>query len=311
MLQYINKGLRIITVTLIAALMPQLVLSSPPPFYQEQRMIEEIARDVTTPQRKAKVVAELTAIVEDKANDIHLRQFAAEKLGELGAIEAKDMLKGLAESLEWTDATRYLKGAVTLAYWQIRVAEEPNEMAQEELLIKLVRGGPPPQTGGTVPWWAVDELANRGVKRALPDMIKRIKVQRDGDDKYSQEIIWLCETKIRLLSTSKTRQDALIEALLAVEDTTWDLRLKSWAIKELGKLRTQESQGILIAYALQLQEKYYDQNGKRIFPKDDRLGSNASVFYNDIIKILKHTRMTDSDIKATGLEPGKFFIITF
>lgn len=309
MLHYINKDLRIITLSLIMALTPQLLLSSPPPFYQQKQMIEEIAKDVATREKKAKVIEELTAIVKDMGNDIHLRQFAAEKLGALGAIEAKDVLKGLAESLALSDGTRYLKGAITLAYWQIRVAEEPNEMAQEELLIKLVRGGPAPQAGSTVPWWAVDQLANRGVKRALPDMIKRIKLQRGGDDKYSQEIIWLCETKIRLLSASKSREDALIEALLAVEDTTWDMRLKSWAIKELGKLRTQESRAILIAYALQLQEKYYDQNGKRIFPKDDRLGSHASMFYYTIIKILEKSGMSDSDIKATGLEPSKFFII--
>jgi len=298
-----------ITVTLIMALTPQLVLSSPPPFYQQKQMIEEIERDVRTPVKKAKVVGELIDIVKDKANDVHLRQFAAEKLGDIGAIEAKDMLKGLAESLASTDATRYFKGAVTLAYWQIRVAEEPNEMAQEELLIKLVRGGPAPQAGSTVPWWAVDELANRGIKRALPDMIKRIKLQRGGDDEYAKTIIWLCETKIRLLSTSKSREDALIEALLAVEDTTWELRLKSWAIKELGKLGTQESRAILIAYALRLQQKYYDENGKRIFPKDDRLASHASVFYDTILKILKYSSMRDYDIKSTGLQPDKFFII--
>ena len=304
-----NNSLRMITVTLIMALTPQLVLSSPPPFYQQKQMIEEIERDVRTPVKKAKVVGELIDIVKDKANDVHLRQFAAEKLGDIGAIEAKDMLKGLAESLASTDATRYFKGAVTLAYWQIRVAEEPNEMAQEELLIKLVRGGPAPQAGSTVPWWAVDELANRGIKRALPDMIKRIKLQRGGDDEYAKTIIWLCETKIRLLSTSKSREDALIEALLAVEDTTWELRLKSWAIKELGKLGTQESRAILIAYALRLQQKYYDENGKWIFPKDDRLASHASVFYDTILKILKYSSMRDYDIKSTGLQPDKFFII--
>lgn len=276
----------------------------------EYQIVEKITKDIDTNEKRTAAIAELSGIVKDSGQNMMLREFAATKLGELRAIEAKDMLKGLAESLEWTDATRYLKGAVTLAYWQIRVVEEPNEVAQEELLIKLVRGGPPPHAGGAVPWWAVDELANRGVKRALPDMIKRIKLQRGGDDKYAQEIIWLCETKIRLLSTSKSREDALIEALLAAKDPTWDLRLKSWAIKELGKLKTQQSRAILIAYAIQLQEKYYDQNGRRIGQDEDRLASYAPMFYNIIIKILKETGMTDSAIEATGLRPGKLFIIS-
>lgn len=308
MLPTTNNGLRMITVTLMTALMPQLVVSSPPPFYHQQQMIEEIAKDISTAEKKAKVVGELTAIVKDHTGDVHLREFAAEKLGELGAIEAKDMLKGLAESLEWTDATRQLKRASTLAYWQTRVAEEPNAVTQEELLITLVKGGPPPHAD-VVPSWAVDELANRGVQRALPDIIKRIRSIFSGND--AETWIWLCRTKIRLLSTSKTREDALIEALLAVEDTTWELRLKSWAIKELGKLKTPESRAILIAYALELQKKYYDENGRRIGEDEDRLASYAPMFYNIIIRILRDKGMTDSDIRATGLQPGKLFIIPF
>ena len=124
-------------------LIPHVVTASVPPFYQQRKIVEEIAKDTRSSEKKAKVVAELMGIVQEH-EDVHLRQFAAEKLGELGAVEAKDMLKALAENLEWTDSTRYLKGAVILAYWQIRVAEEPTKEAQEELLIKRLRGGPPP-----------------------------------------------------------------------------------------------------------------------------------------------------------------------
>ena len=161
-----NKA-NLIGITVLSAMLglaSQLVTAVPPPSYEQQRTIQEVARDTSTPEQRAKVVAELIQIVQAKGKDVHLRQFAAEKLGELQAVESKDMLKNLAESLEWTDSTRELKRATILAYWKIRVAEEPNEPAQEELLIKLVRGGPPPNASAVLKW-AADELANRGVKK--------------------------------------------------------------------------------------------------------------------------------------------------
>lgn len=296
--------IRIIILSAMLGLLPQLVMGTPPPFYQEYNMIEEIAKDTSTPEKKAKVVAELIGIVKDKGKDIHLRQFAAAKLGELGAVEAKDMLKALAESLKWNDSTRYLKGAVTLAYWKIKVAEEPNEPAQERLLIKLLRGGPPPYAG-VVASWAVDELANRGVEKALPAIIKSIRHMNPTE--RGEEHIRLCKTKIELLNTSASRHEALTKALL-MEDPTQYQRLRSWAIKELGKLKTEESRTILMYYALELQNKCYDKDDKWIGQKGDRLAAYAGEFYHTIIKILKKTGITDAEIKATGLRPDKFFI---
>ena len=171
-----KKQVEVFIISLIIMLIPHAVTASPPPFYQQRKIVEEIAKDTSTSEKKAKVVAELMDIVH-KEKDVHLRQFAAEKLGELGAIEAKDMLKTLAENLEWTDSTRYLKGAVVLAYWQIRVAEEPTKEAQEELLIKRLRGGPPPNAS-VVTSWAADELANRGVKKSSTRDNKVDKAQK-------------------------------------------------------------------------------------------------------------------------------------
>lgn len=299
-----KKQVKAFIISSIMVLLQHIATASPPPFYQQREIVEKIAKDTSTPEKKAKVVAELMGIVH-KEKDVHLRQFAAEKLGELEAVEAKDMLKTLAEKLEWTDSTRYLKGAIILAYWQIRVAEEPTKEAQEELLIKLVRGSPPPNAD-VVPSWAVDELSNRGVQRALPDIIRRIRIQYSGQ--YGEEQIRLCKIKIHLLCTSPTRHDALTQALVMVDKTQYQ-RLKTWAIKELGKLRTDESRWTLINYALELQNKYYDENQKWIGRKWDSEASNAHEFYHTIIKILKKADMTDAEIKATGLRPDKFFIV--
>ena len=122
-----------------------------------------------------------------------------------------------------------------------------------------------------------------------------------------EEHIRLCKTKIELLSTSKSRLEALTKAL-ATKDFTRYQRLKRWAVKELGKLKTQESRLILIGYALELQSKYYDENGKWIGQKGDRLVVYAGEFYHSIIKILENSGMTVAEVKATGLRPDKFFI---
>ena len=146
---------------------PELTLGGRIPEYEA---IEKITRDIATEQKRSAAIDELSAIVKDSTQNAMLRRFAAEKLGSLQAVKAKSMLKDLAEILEWTDSTRQLKRATSLAYWQIRVAEEPNEPLQEELLIKLLKGGPPPHAD-VVQSWSIDELANRGVKRALPDIV--------------------------------------------------------------------------------------------------------------------------------------------
>ena len=87
-----NNAIRIVITSLLIGLVPQIVKGTPRPFFEQYKMIQEIATDTSTPSRKAKVVAELMGIVQ-KEQDVHLRQFAAEKLGELEAVEAKDMLK--------------------------------------------------------------------------------------------------------------------------------------------------------------------------------------------------------------------------
>ena len=301
-----KKQVEVFIISLIIMLIPHVVTASVPPFYQQRKIVEEIAKDTRSSEKKAKIVAELMGIVQEH-EDVHLRQFAAEKLGELEAVEAKDMLKTLAENLEWTDSTRQLKRAVTLVYWQIRVVEESTKEAQEALLIKLLWGkNHSPPHADVVPSWAVDELANRGVKKALPEIINSIRFRNPTED--GEERIRLCKIKIQLLCTSPTRYDALTKALVMVDKTQYR-RLKTWAIKELGKLKTDESRWTLINYALELQNKYYDDNRKWIGRRGDPEATKAYQFYRTIIKILKKADMTDAEIKATGLRPDKFFIV--
>jgi hypothetical protein len=308
MLNKTKNAIEIVMLGLIIGLTPEIVMGSAPPFYEQHKLVQEIAKDTSTPEKKAKVVVELSDIVEDKTGEIHLRQFAAEKLGEIQAIEAKDMLKTLAEELDWSDENRQLKRVTTLAYWKIRVAVEPNAPTQQAMLTKLLFGetSPPPHAD-VVPSWAADELANRGVKEALPLITKSIKSRLTGE--RADLRIWLCQTKIELLTTNASRYDALATALVTMDDRTPYGTLKKWAIEELGKEKEpDDGRWVLLAYALDLQKKCYDGNGKWKLSRTDPLARNATDFYKTIIKILKDSGMSDMTIKAMGLRQDKYFI---
>jgi len=299
-----RSGIQIMVMSLITGLLPHIVMGTPRPFSQQYKFIQEIASDTSTPARKAQVVTKLMGIVQTE-QDVHLRQFAADKLGELGAVEAKNMLKAFVETLEWNDSTRQLKWTTFHAYWQIKVAEQSSEEDQAQLLMQALHEKFDGLIASNVQMWAANELANRGVEKALPEIIKSIRYRNPTE--RGEEQIQLCTTKIKLLTTNTSRQEALTEALV-MEDSTQYQQLKGWAVKELGKLNTQESRYILVNYALDLQNRCYDNNGNWTVSKDDRIGAYAGEFYYDIIKILKKADMTDEEIQATGLRPDKFFI---
>lgn len=152
--------------------------------------------------------------------------------------------------------------------------------------------------------WAIDELANRGIRKALPEMVEQIR-SHYGDCKYADEMIWLCTTKLNLLSSTKNRSEALGRAL-AMDDPTQDRWLKRWAIKELGSLATQESQGTLIGYALELQNKYQDKSGEWKGSSEDVSVLYAATFHDMIIDILESNHMTETEIEQAGLRMNKF-----
>ena len=177
----------------------------------EYETVEEITRHIETNEEREAAVTRLLSIIGDVNENMMLREYAAAKLGDLGAVEAKAVLEDLAKTLEWTDSTRYLKWVCELSSWKIRVVEEPNEVKQVELLKRGLRTRLDGIIAGNVQHWAADELAGRGAKETLPDIIKSIRYRNPGE--RGEKRIWLCKTKIELLSTSKSREEGLIKAL--------------------------------------------------------------------------------------------------
>ncbi len=272
--------------------------------YSYWKLVQDIARDTSTPEKRAQATMILLRIARSDAVHIRLREFAVQKLGELGDIAAAEPLKVLAEQLTWSDATMSLKGYATLAYWQIMVANEKTAQAQEDLLIKLLwsKDHPGPYASGLV-WWAADELANRGVERALPEIEKAILHLTSTD--RGQRFIKLCSAKIELLNRSASRHEALKKALGSTDPLIGqDLRL--WAIEELGKLGDAEAIGILVNYALELQTAYYDE-AYRLKKQLDIAYVEAGTCYNMIIGVLRNQGMSDAEIEATGLRPYRCF----
>jgi hypothetical protein len=282
----------------------QVMVARPRPHYGQYVRIQQIAAEVSTPESKAKAVMDLMSIVKDERSDVHLRQFAVEKLGDLGATEASRMLKALAEGLTWADATRQLKWAAFLAHWRITVAEQTTRLQQEILLTEALHARLQGIIASNVQIWAANELANRGAKDALPEIIKSTKFRDSGP--RGEEFILLCKTKIELLNAGSSRVEALVRAL-AIGDFTERQQLKRWAIDELATVGTEESLSALVGYAITLQGKYYDHTGKRITSEDERFRGYASGFYRRIIDILRNSGMSGAAITQTGLRPDKFF----
>jgi len=282
----------------------QVAIGRPMPHYAYYKAIREIAKDTNTPQKRSGAISELTRIARSDADNIHLRQFAVEKLGEVGATEAREHLKALAESLDWSDTTRQLKWAAFLAYWRINVADQTGEREQETVLTKALHETLQGIIATNVQVWAANELANRGAKDALPEIIK--STQFRDPTKRGEEFIQLCRTKIELLTTSPNRINALTRAI-AVNDFTERQQLRRWAIDELAKLDTPDSRSVLIAHALTLQNRYYDAHGKRLQPPPDRFRGYAGEFYRRIIDALKESGMSPSAISQAGLQPDRFF----
>jgi len=287
----------IVAVSLIMLLMPQTVMAMKV-FNPDRETIREITKGINTPEKKLTAVGKLISIVKDEKGGIRLRRLAAEKLGQLRAVEAEETLKTLVDNFEWGISKEQsdLNRVIHLSYWQIKVSREPDIELQNNMLIELV---------GVIPFWPIDELSNRGVKKALPKIIEGINSGLSG--RRAELRIKLCTTKIELLTNNFTRHEALYKALKMEDTDDQYQRLKKWATEELGKLDSDESRKILISFAKELENKYIDSRGNRIKVKGDYLRLRDGSMYRYIIKILKCYGFSDDKIKDHGLNPKKNF----
>jgi hypothetical protein len=152
--------------------------------------------------------------------------------------------------------------------------------------------------------WAADELANRGAKETLPQIVEAVRKVYSGQ--RGEEYVRLCQAKIDLLNGYPSRLDALSRALV-MADSTHEQRIRRWAIGELGKLDSPSSRSVLIGYALGLQDAFYDTDGRQINETAELPFNRAGTLYRAMIQILGDQGMTSEEVKQTGLRPEKLF----
>jgi len=97
---------------------------------------------------------------------------------------------------------------------------------------------------------------------------------------------------------------------LASPETDTQHKIKMWAITELARLRTQEGVNSLVSYAVELQERYYDEKETRKPAKDDPFSRRARDIYNEITAILTAKGIDRSAMNRMGLYPETFFRAT-
>ena len=302
------KHNRISTVFLVSLMLggptASCLLARPAPHAKQRAIVKAIVYSIGEAEEREEAVQKLMSIVQDSAHDTWLRVFAAEELGQLGAAEAQGVLVTVAEQLKWTDGERRLRSAVHLASCQIRVAIEPNRGKQ----IQILREALSDRFDGLIAWpvqiWAGAELANMGVAEAMPEVIASIR--RREPPNRAEKLVELHQTKVKLLSAYASRMNALAYALAAPQ-TDAQPEIKTWAIGELAKLRTEESVSLLATYALELQNRYYDTEVRRKRPEDDPLSPNAGRIYREVVLALRSSGIGEMAMKRAGVDPKGYF----
>jgi len=159
----------------VAGFSVRALATKPLPFAKQRATVRALVYGANTPSQRGEAIRELMRIVGDQRQDRWLRTFAAEGLGELGAVEAESLLRELANRLRWTEADTRLKSAAHLGEWQVRVAKETRTAKKIQLLEKAGTD----RFDGLIEWrvqdWAGSELANMGIGEAMPEIIDSIK----------------------------------------------------------------------------------------------------------------------------------------
>jgi len=287
--------------------------------------IKALERQILSPSDNANGTAQLIRVLQDALTDRKLTYFAIETAGRLKLKEAEPALSAL--NLEWgamfdprkemPDGLGGLYSATCLALWQIHISSLADADSQEQELLTVLnsKGGEVPVAGlprvlGRVDLWAAEELANRGAARAL-DAMRRMAHKRwgVGHPQRYQEFVGLCEKKIELLSQAPDRFIALAGALTVTNDGFDGYPLKSWAVEELGALKSEEARQALVSYGLALQRA--SENGFEAEAEDkDEARFEASYVYPKIIEMLQmYYGMSGAQVRTTGLRPDAYFMM--
>lgn len=234
--------LRALCLLVLPALVcPTVRAETAPPFEEQRIKIERIWEDAITPEAKDRAASELLRIVINKKADIHLREFAARKLGEVGDANSMETLSELGSSIDWSDDyRRQLKKESILAYHKIRYSNQPTtEAAVKSLIDSLVNP--------VADEWAIEQLVLRGEEGAIPQIIERINCARSGEE--AKQAIQLLKAKFKVMNDPEGAAAALEEVIKSFHSSLKSLspenqtRLKDWALDTKERLMKKAREG--------------------------------------------------------------------
>jgi hypothetical protein len=159
------------------------------------------------------------------------------------------------------------------AYWKATLGKESDSFRQICILLEAVKGRSLPSASRTVQGWAADQLCDRGIAAAWPDIVRV-----HGSDLVK---IRLCEEKFKLLEASCGDLTLAMAEALKKEDPFGQPGLHQWALQGLQSAKTEEADAILLEYLLRL-------NGVDWY-------ASRSVAY-----FLKQNGWTDEDLLEKG-----------
>jgi hypothetical protein len=168
-------------------------------------------------------------------SDPYVRAHALWNIGETGLPEALEFLAGLTPTDFRVDASGGLwaDSRVALSNALLRQIAEPQ--MQIDFLVHTMK------TSIAAPW-AADELCNRGISAALPDVRKFMRTFRSGQ--AGDDDVKFCESRMQVVARNPDRAKALgsvFSSFVSLANSFQGQRLLAWAIENLGSMKSPEA----------------------------------------------------------------------
>ena len=109
-----------------------------------------------------------------------------------------------------------------------------------------------PDGRGSIAWWAIDELCDRGILTSMANIHYSLK--RNLSDKRAEQELRFCEARIRVVNRDPDRAKAL-GSVLTTDTNPDDERLVRWAIEQLAAMHSPAADAELKRFSADLGEE--------------------------------------------------------
>lgn len=196
------------------------------------RTLRSAARGATTVSQKREAITTIKQFLEDDSLEVSREAVLA--LEGLRIPEAETLLREVGE----TNASQYVRLAAVWALWRIKLSEAETHGQQIAVLMKALQRKKADIPPGDVRAWAIDELAERGVPEAIPEIEKAVR-DMWGSSEYANARIEEAVAKIQLVAGCETRLEAYRKGFHSSHR-----KIVEWSILGLGDTKVEKQQVI-------------------------------------------------------------------